>query len=188
MSGFTVHTIESAPQKSKPLLETSKKSLGFVPNLYGVFAESPETLEAYQQVSALFAATSLSKVEQNVVWLTINVENQCHYCVPAHSVIAKSQGVDGKTVDALRNGEALEDQKLEALRQFTLKVVRQRGQVSEADTQTFLAAGYTRRNILDVILGVAQKTLSNYTNHFADTPVDEAFAGEAWTPVSANAA
>ena len=53
MSGFTVHTIESAPQKSKPLLETSKKSLGFVPNLYGVFAESPETLEAYQQVSAL---------------------------------------------------------------------------------------------------------------------------------------
>ncbi len=182
MTDFTIHTVETAPDASKPLLEKSQKAFGMVPNLHGVFAESPQALEAYQALSGIFAATSLSKVEQNVVWLAINVEHNCHYCVPAHTAIAKGQRVDDATIEALRCAAPLSDPKLEALRTFTLKVVRQRGEVSDADVQAFLDAGFTKQNILDVIVGVAHKVMSNYANHIVGTPVDAAFAKFDWTP------
>jgi uncharacterized peroxidase-related enzyme len=188
MPDFKVHTVETAPDASKPLLEESQKSFNFIPNLHGVLAESPQALEAYNALAAQFSATSLSTVEKNVVWMAINVENRCLYCVPAHTGIAKMQGVDAATVEALRNATPLADKKLETLREFTLKVVRQHGVVGESDVAAFLSAGFTQQNILDVIVGVAHKTISNYVNHFAQTPVDAAFAGEAWTPPAAAAA
>ncbi len=185
MTEFTIHTIDTAPDESKPLLEQSQKSFGSIPNLHGVMAESPEHLQAYQTLHGLFQRTSLSKVEQNVVWLTINVEHECHYCVPAHTAIAHMQGVDQATIDALRAGAPLADDRLEALRTFTLKVVRNRGRLDDADVDAFLAAGFSRRNILDVVLGLAQKVMSNYVNHFADTPVDAPFQKFDWTPDAA---
>lgn len=180
MSNFTIHDIDTAPEASKPLLENSAKAFGRIPNLHAVMAESPEHLEAYKTLHALFERTSLSKVERNVVWMTINVENACHYCVPAHTAIALMQGVDADLVEALRAGSPLEDPRLEALRRFTLALVRQRGRLEDAQMAEFLDAGYTQRHILDVVLGVAQKTMSNYANHLAHTPVDAAFAKFEW--------
>ncbi|VAV88651.1 Macrophage infectivity potentiator-related protein [hydrothermal vent metagenome] len=182
MTEFTLHTAETAPDGASPLFEKSIKAFGMVPNLHAVMAESPELLDAYQSAHTLFQASSLSDVERNIVWMAINVQNQCHYCVPAHSAIAKMQGVDDATIEQLRNGEQLSDQRLETLRSFTLEIVRQHGRLDEAQVQAFLDAGFTKRNILDVILGVAQKTMSNYVNHFADTPVDAMFASYAWEP------
>ena len=188
MTEFTIHTEETAPEASKPLLAGSQKAFGMIPNLHGLMAESPQLLEAYQALSRIFSETSLSTVEQNVVWLAINVEHKCHYCVPAHTGIAKSQGVDDATIEALRNATPLADPKLEALRDFTLKVVRQRGEVSDADVEAFLAAGFTKQNILDVIVGVAHKVMSNYTNHLGHTAVDAPFQAFAWEPNKKSAA
>ncbi len=188
MTDFTIHTIDTAPAGAKPLLEKSRKAYGMIPNLHGVFAESPELLDAYQIVGELFTRSSLSTIEQNVVWMAINVENRCHYCVPAHSIIARQQGVDDKTIENLRNNAPLDDPKLEALRVFAVAMTRQRGEVSDADVDAFLNAGFTKRHILDVLLGVTHKTMSNYTNHFAKTPVDTPFAAAAWAPAAKNAA
>lgn len=188
MTDFTLHTPQTAPEGTPPLLEASQKALGMIPNLYRVMAESPQHLEAYQKLGELFQSSSLGNVERHVVWLTINVEHECHYCVPAHTAIAQMQGVDGSIVDALRDSTPLPDARLEALRQFTLKVVRQRGAVSDADVDEFIAAGFTKRNILDVVLGVAQKTMSNYVNHLAATPLDAPFENFSWTPPSRAAA
>lgn len=188
MSKFTLHTAETAPAEARPLLEKSQTAFGMIPGLHAVMAESPQHLEAYQTLHGLFQDTSLGVTERNVVWLAINVEHACHYCVPAHTAIAKSQGVDDGIIDALRDARALDDPRLEALRQFTLKVVRQRGHVDDADVQAFLDAGFTRRNVLDIVLGVAQKVMSNYVNHLAETPVDAPFTKYAWTPPAAQAA
>lgn len=182
MATFTIHTPDTAPEGAKPRLEAAQKAVGFVPNLYGVMAESPQHLEAYQTLAGLFEASSLTAEERNVVWLTINVEHNCHYCVPAHTGIAKSQGVSDAVIEALREARPLPDDKLEALRQFTLKVVRQRGVVSDEDVQAFFAYGYDQRTVLDVILGTAHKVMSNYVNHFAQTPVDQGFSAFAWEP------
>ena len=180
MSKFKLHDVDSAPEGAKPLLQGSQKSFGMIPNLHAVLAASPQALEAYQTLTRLFLETSLSTNEKHVLWLTINVANQCHYCVPAHTGLAKQDGVPDEIIQALRDNKELPDVRLNALRTFVLKVVDKRGEVSEADVEAFLQAGFDQRNVLDVILGVAHKTLSNYSNHITQTPVDEAFSQFEW--------
>lgn len=180
MSNFKLHDVDSAPEGSKPLLQSSLKSFGMIPNLHAVLAASPQALEAYQTLTRLFLETSLSTNEKHVLWLTINVANQCHYCVPAHTGLAKQDGVPNEIIQALRDNEELPDARLNALRSFVLKVVDMRGEVAEADVEAFLQAGFDQRNVLDVMLGVAHKTLSNYSNHITQTPVDEAFSQFEW--------
>lgn len=189
MTNFTIHTPETAPAGSKPLLDKSLKAYGFVPGLLGVLAEAPKALEAYQILGTLFTQTGLTTTEQHVVWLTINYENDCGYCVPAHTGLAKLDAVPDGVIEALRNGTPIADAKLEALRTFTVRVVQKRGWVTDDDVQAFLDAGYTQQQILEVILGLAHKVLSNYTNHVAKTPVDAVFKKFAWEkPVTGEAA
>ncbi len=181
MTDFTLHTIETAPEASKPLLEKSQKAYGMIPGLHAVMAESPGLLKGYQELHELFANSSFDKDELTVVWQTINVENECHYCVPAHTGIAKSMQVSDSITDALRDETPLPTPKLEALRDFTLSVVRDRGNVDSNKVQAFLDAGYSNQSILDIILGYSQKIMSNYTNHLAKTPVDSAFQKFEWS-------
>ncbi len=180
MTDFTLHDDTTAPAESKPLLAKSKAAFGRVPNLHAVMAEAPGLLDGYQQLHQLFLDSSFDAEEKTVVWQTINVEHACHYCVPAHTGIAKAMGVSDALTDALRAEAPLPTEKLEALRAFTLNVVRQRGEVDGKAVQSFLDAGFTQRQVLEVILGVAQKVMSNYTNHLAQTPVDDAFKKFDW--------
>ncbi len=180
MTEFTLHDETSAPDASKPLLAESFKNNGRIPGLHAVMAEAPSLLAAYNFAHQQFIASSLDAEEKTVVWQAINVEQNCHYCVPAHTGIAKMMKVDDAITNALRDQTPLPTPRLEALRSFTLSVVRNRGVVDEAEVQAFLDAGYTQRQILEIILGVAQKLMSNYTNHFAKTPVDAVFRKFEW--------
>ncbi|SDR92813.1 alkylhydroperoxidase AhpD family core domain-containing protein [Polaribacter sp. KT25b] len=181
MTTLKIHNIESAPEESKSLLENSQKAYGMIPGLHGVLAGSPQILQAYQTLHELFTQSSFNEEELTVVWQAINVEHACHYCVPAHTGIAHMMKVDAAITEALRNETPLTDSKLEALRTMTLSVVRNRGNVSQEDLNAFYAAGYEEKHVLDIILGLSQKTISNYTNHIANTPVDAAFSKFAWT-------
>jgi len=102
----------------------------------------------------------------------------------AHSVAAEMQKVPGNVIEAIRTDQPIQDARLEAPRRFTTAIVEQRGWASETDVEACLDAGFTNAQILEVIVGVSFKTLSNYTNHIADTPLDKAFAPRAWTPVA----
>ena len=176
---FTLHTQETAPLASKEQLADSLNAFGMIPNLHAVMAESPQLLEGYQILHNLAQQTSFNAQELTVVWQTINVEHNCHYCVPAHSAIAHSMKVDGEIIDALRN-ETLLPTKLEALRTATLAIVRERGVVGDDVLNAFFAAGYQQKHVLEVILVLSQKVMSNYVNHVANTPVDAPFKAFAW--------
>jgi len=181
MNSLKIHSIESAPQESKTSLEQSVKAFGMLPNLHGVLAESPATLEAYKTLHGLFSTkTSFNKEELTVVWQTINVEHECHYCVPAHTGIAHMMKVDESLTDALRNEEKINDEKLQTLKETTLSLVKNRGNLNETEKETFYNAGYTPKHLLEIVLGISQKVISNYTNHLAQTPVDEPFQKFAW--------
>ncbi|WP_339885276.1 carboxymuconolactone decarboxylase family protein [Polaribacter vadi] len=180
MTTLKIHNLETAPETSKTLLEKSLKSNGMIPGLHGVLAGSPQLFEAYQTLHQLFLDSSFNKEELTVVWQTINVEHACHYCVPAHTGIAKMMKVDDSITDALRNETPLADAKLEALRTLTLTITRNRGQVSQEELEAFYAAGYGEQQVLDIILGLSQKVISNYTNRIANTPVDAPFKKFAW--------
>ena len=183
MSIFDVHTKETAQPESAELLATAEKSYGFIPNLLGVFAESPATLKAYRTIGQIFDESSFSPTERQLVILTASRLNECRYCIAAHSSVAAMQKVPADVIEAIRIDQPIADSKLEALRTFTTAVVEKRGWVTGDDTEAFLAAGYIKAQILEVILGISFKTLSNYVSHIADTPLDDAFAPNAWAPV-----
>ena len=180
MIKFQLHTEATAPEASKALLAESLKANGMIPGLHAVMAEAPGLLEAYNFAHKQFMNSSFNKDELTVVWQAINVEHACHYCVPAHTAIAKMMKVDDAITEALRNETPLSSPRLEALRTFTLNVVRERGNVDPAAVQAFIDAGFTQRQILEVVLGAAQKVMSNYTNHLTQTPVDAPFQPFAW--------
>lgn len=177
---FPCHTVDTAPAAARPLLEGAGKKYGMVPNLYAKMAEAPMLLQAYLQIAELFANSSLDATEQQVVLLTVSRVNGCGYCMGAHSVLADMGGVPADITDAIREDRPVANAKLEALRQFTATLVQKRGWLDDTDVQAFLAAGYQSANVLEVILGVGQKTLSNYTNHVAGTELDAGFSHRAW--------
>jgi len=180
MSGYKLHSVESAPEKSRDYLKKAEKELGFIPNQYKVMAESPENLKSYMDMDENFKNSSLSPEEQQIVLMTTSFHNGCIYCMSGHSTAAKSTKLSEKDIEALRNGDPLENKKWEALRHYTRAVNEKQGHVRKESAKAFYDAGYDKRAALDVMIGVAMKTLSNYTNHFADTPLDEEFQKNAW--------
>ena len=181
MTQFSVHSPETAPEGSKKLLEQAGSNYGFVPNLLGVLAEAPAALEAYTTLAGVFASTSLTPLEQQAVLISASVVNGCEYCVAAHTGMAKGAGASAEVLEGLRTGGSIPDPKLEALRNFTRSVVAHRGFVQTEDFQSFLAAGFTKAQVLEVITGVSMKTLSNYVNHIVETPLDRQFEAFRWS-------
>ena len=180
-TGYALHGIEDAPEQSRPILEAVQSKFGMVPNLFQVFAEVPSAASAYATLGQLFGETSLSPTEQNVLLVAISVTNSCEYCVAAHTAIAKGADVPDGVIEAIREGRPIDDAKLQAFRAFVQDVVETRGRPSEETQSAFFEAGYTKKNVIEVIVGVTMKTLSNYVNHFAETPLDEPFQAFAWS-------
>jgi uncharacterized peroxidase-related enzyme len=177
-------TLDNAEPRAKALLEAAKAQVGFVPNMYTGMANSPGLLETYLDGYERFRKHSgLTSAEQEVVFLTISRGNGCEYCVAAHSVLAdKMSKVPPAVTDAIRDGGAIPDARLAALSLFTEVMRSTRGLPSKAQVQAFLDAGYEERQVLEIILGIAVKTISNYSNHLFHTPVDGMFAGRVWSP------
>jgi len=175
-------TIESANKISGDIMDTAKKTFGFVPNMYSLMANNPALLDSYVYSYKSFRANSgFNPVEQEVILLSISYENECDYCMSAHSFVAdKMSKVPEEVTDAIRNGEEIPDTKLAALSKYTRATVTKRGRVSEEDINQFLDAGYTKENILGVVTAIGLKTMSNYFNHITDTPLDDAFSERAW--------
>jgi uncharacterized peroxidase-related enzyme len=175
-------TLHDEDPKAKALLQRSKTNLGFVPNMYAGMANSPGLLETYMDGYDRFRKESgFTPAEQEVVFLTISRRNGCEYCVSAHSKIADQMSkVPPAVTDAIRNGHSVPDAKLAALSTFTDVMVTKRGVPSTSDVQAFLSAGYSERQVLEVVLAIAVKTLSNYSNHLFHTPLDAMFEDRAW--------
>lgn len=178
---FTMHTKDSAPGAARPLLEHAEQTFGMIPNLQKVMAGAPPLLDGYFKLWSLFEKTSLTPAEQQVVLMTSNFENACDYCVAWHSILAEKAGLPADEVQRLREGAALADPKLAALQAFARTLIYTRGNPHRADLEAFTAAGYKPEQALEVVLGLAMKVLSNYTNGIAGTPLDEAAQERAWT-------
>ena len=176
-----VTPVDASP-RAREILEAVKKRIGMIPNMYAVMANSPGALETYVFGYERFRqASGFTPPEQEVVFLAISVENGCEYCVSAHSVIADtSSKVPREVTDAIRNGAPIPDPRLRALAGLARAIVATRGRPSDRDVEEFLAAGYTEHQVMEIVLAVAVKTISNYVNHLFDTPIDGPFRAREW--------
>ncbi len=177
-------TLENADPRAKAVLEKAKASVGFIPNMYAGMANSPGLLQTYLDGYAAFRAHSgFTPAEQEVVFLTISRENGCDYCMAAHSMIAeKVSKVPTDVLGALRSGASIADPRLAALSTFTSHMFTTRGRPTATNLKAFLSAGYKEAQVLEIVLALAVKTLSNYANHVNNPKVDDAFATYAWSP------
>ena len=180
MSAYKVHTYDTAPAASRETLNTIQNVMGFVPNMLGVFAESPAVLKGSFALFGALGKGSLNDIEQQIVAITISRENSCHYCVAAHSTFATMANISASLLEAARTGAPFDDERLEALRSTTLKLLFSRGWLSTKDQQLFFAAGYSKEQLLEVIAWIGLKTLTNYINHVSNTPVDTQFERQSW--------
>jgi len=165
----------NADQRAAATLEQVKQNYGFIPNMLGIMAHAPAVLESYLDLTGKLESSSLSGAEQQTILLAASRVNACDYCMAAHGKIAKSQGVPDQAIRAISADEPIEDAKLEAIRRFAQALVQTQGHPEDSERQAFVDAGYTEAQMLEVVLGVALKTLSNYTNHLTDPAIDKAF-------------
>lgn len=175
MNRFTIHTLETAPEESKELLKQSKRGAGFIPNMHAIMAESPVLLKAYKQLGMLFNETSFSPIEREIIEMTVNQVNGCSYCIAAHSYFDRLSKFPEEILTALLENKPLEDPKLQTLRIFAKTIIEKRGWVLPEEIETFLSAGYSKEQVLELIVAVAHKIMSNYVNHIAETPIDDKF-------------
>lgn len=183
-------TVDNAEGAAKAVLDKALARVGFIPNMYGNMVNSPGVLDTYLDGYKAFREQSgLTPPEQEVVFLTISRENGCSYCVAAHSMLAqKVSRLDDAVISAIRDGTPIADARLSALATFTRTMLAKRGLVNNSDVQAFLSVGYTERQILEVVLALAVKTLSNYSNHLFHTELDARFVEFAWKPAPMSSA
>lgn len=181
MQKFPSYDVNTVPSAAKPLFERAIKETGRLPNIYQYMAESPQLLEGYQFLRGLFRNSSFTPVEQESVLLSINYEHDCKYCMAVHSARAKMAKMPDDVLDALRNGSPIQDDKLEALRVFTRKMVVERAWVTDQDVETFLEIGYTHQNVMEIVLAIGMKVLTTYSNHLFNAPLDDALQPFAWS-------
>ena len=168
MSEFIFHTQENTSGQTKALLEGIQQGYGFVPNLFAYMAEAPTTIEAYLAMNELIAKGSFSPAQQQVALLAVSKENGCDFCITAHRAIGKMNKANQQTLDAIHSEAVIDDASDRALVTYARKVVKQRGYVSDEDIKEFIAAGFTRQAVLEIVLIVSIKTLSNYINHITE--------------------
>ncbi|WP_055590785.1 carboxymuconolactone decarboxylase family protein [Peterkaempfera griseoplana] len=169
---FTDHTAHSAPDGSRRLMEAVTRRLGYLPAGVARMAASPQLLEGFLKASALFEASSLEPLAQEVVIMVMAARNGCHVCVAMHTAKLRKLGADEELIDALRRQRPLDDPRLEAVRAFTLEALATAGAVPDEALDAFLAQGWTESNALDVVLGIGTYTLSTFANRLVRAPLD----------------
>ena len=180
MKTFTLFNEQTAPTSAQPILAKIQQEFKMIPNLERTMALAPALLESYSTAWTLFSQTSLSDIEQQIVYQTVNFENECDYCVPWHTLLSRQAKMADSDIDALRTGRKLSTEHYEQLRRFTQVLIRSKGKVVQADIDAFYEAGYTSQQALEVVLGIAIKTMSNYTNSIAGTPLDSIVQKYRW--------
>ncbi|WP_250510466.1 carboxymuconolactone decarboxylase family protein [Caballeronia sp. GACF4] len=180
MSNHTVHTIQTAPEQSKPVLERLQRTFGLVPNIAGAMAASPTLINGFIGLFERVHASSLSEPQIQTLLLTNAVTNRSEWAAAFHTALALQQGVSRADVDAIREARLPADVNLAALSALARTLIDKRGRIDRADEERFIDAGFGAAQILDVIAVVAASTITNYTGSVTQPPLEAQFVEYAW--------
>lgn len=170
MSTFQVPKREEVSGNNQAIFDNLEKALGFVPNLYATYAHSENALQNYLSLSG--AKTSLTAKQKEVVNLAVSQVNNCIYCLSAHTAIGKLNGFSDDQILELRGGQATFDAKLDALARLAKNITENRGVTDKEILENFFNNGWTKENLVDTIVLVGDKTISNYLHSTTDVPID----------------
>lgn len=175
MTNFSVHTIESAPERSKPALQHLQSVFGMIPNLIGAMATSPVLVNSLVGLFGNVHGGSFTEAEVQTVLLTDAVTNGSTWAVGFHATLALKEGIDPADVQAIRGGRLPKDSKFAALSGLAKAMIEKRGHLNDEDINRFLAAGFGKDHLLEVIAAVAASTITNYTGNITKPHLEAPF-------------
>ena len=180
MTSFPVHTIESAPQRSQSSLRQLRSAFGMIPNLIGAMSTSPVLIDSLVGLFGKVHGSSFTEAQVQTVLLTDAVTNDSPWAVAFHTTLALKEGIDLADVQAIRNGRLPKDSKLAALSGLAKAMIEKRGHLGDDDIKRFLAAGFGKDHLLEVIAAVAASTITNHTASITRPPLEALFQDHAW--------
>ena len=180
MTNFPVHTIESAPERSKPGLKQLQAAFGMIPNIAGAMATSPVLINSLVGVFGNVHGGNFTEAQIQTVLLTDAVTNASTWAVAFHTALALKEGIDPADVQAIREGRLPKDAKLAALSALAKTMIEKRGRLNDQDVDRFIAAGFGKDHALEVIAIVAASTITNYTGSITKPPLEAPFQAHAW--------
>jgi alkylhydroperoxidase family enzyme len=180
MTHFPVHTMESAPDGSKPALQTLQSAFGMLPNIAGALATSPILINSLVGLFGNVHGGSFTEPQIQTVLLTDAVTNASTWAVAFHTALALKAGIDPADMQAIRDSRLPKDNKLSALSALARTMIEKRGRLDDQDVDQFIAAGFGKDHVLEVIAIVAASTITNYTASITKTPLEAAFQAHAW--------
>jgi len=180
MPNYPIHTIASAPEGSKPALEQLHQAFGLTPNIAAVIANSPKLINSLVGVFQQVHSSSLTEPEIQIVLLTDAVANSSAYAVAFHTALALQQGVGPEETEAIRERRVPTDTRFAALSALAKTLIDKRGHLSGQELDSFIAAGFTKEQVLEVVAIVAASTITNYAGTIANPPLEDPFRQYAW--------
>jgi AhpD family alkylhydroperoxidase len=180
MSRYQVHTIESAPAQSKPVLQKLQQAFGLIPNIAATMAVSPVLINGFAGLFEQVHASSLTEPQIQSVLLTNAVTNSCAWAAAFHTALALKQGMHANDVNAIRRGELPEDAGLAALSRLAFSLIDKRGRLTELEKDCFLRSGFNAEQLLEVIAVVAASTITNYAASITLPPLEAPFEQFVW--------
>jgi uncharacterized peroxidase-related enzyme len=181
MSNSALNVSTLPEPANQHILNKVAENVGFIPNLFTTLARQRGTVESFAALDGAFVQSSLSPIERQVVLLAASVENVGRYCVAGHTLFARKIGMPEATITALRNASPVEDERLAALQSFVQQLIQLRGHVTPEQTANLMRVGFTREQLMDVVMGITLKTFSNYVDSAMGLTLDEQFADAAWS-------
>jgi alkylhydroperoxidase family enzyme len=181
MQAFPVHTIESAPEQSKPSLQALQGAFGAIPNVAGAMSTSPVLISSLVGLFQKVHGGNFSEEQIQVLLLTNAVTNASTWAVAFHTALALKEGVEPADVQAIRERRTLQNPKNAALSTLARTMIEKRGRLDDLDVSRFLQAGFDQAHLLEVISVVAASTITNYTGNITKPPVEAAFQAYAWS-------
>jgi len=177
---YPIQTIVSAPEGSKSALEKLQQSFGVLPNIAAAIANSPKLVNSLVGLFQQVHGSGLTEPENQIVLLTDAVTNSSAYAVAFHTALALKQGVSPEETDAIREGRTPKDKRFAALSTLARTLIEKRGHLSEKELDSFIATGFTKEQLLEVIAIVAASTITNYAGTITNPPLEDPFRQHAW--------
>jgi alkylhydroperoxidase family enzyme len=180
MTQYQIHTLESAPEKSKAALQGLKQAVGIVPNLAATMAESPTLVNGFVGAFGNFHGGSFTGAQKQTLLLTNAVTNSSKWAVAFHSTLALKEGVPGDAVQAIRERRLPNDKQLAALSALSRALIEKRGHLDDQDLRSFTDSGFTKAQVLEVIAGLAVSTMANYAGNITKPALEPPFTAQVW--------
>jgi AhpD family alkylhydroperoxidase len=177
---YPIHTLNSAPEASQPVLAQVQQAFGIVPNIAGAMANSPELLKGFWGLFQQVHSGTFTEAEIQTLLLTNAVTNGCNWAVAFHSMLALKKGLTEPDVEAIRSRTLPADARLAALSHLARRLIETRGHVTAPDLEGFIAAGFTRAQSLEILAVAAASTITNYGGTIMQPPLEDFLIPDRW--------